>query len=101
MVETYMRRKVDGDLVAWKNDPNRKPLIIKGPRQVGKTESIQRFAAAHYGSVVYINFVEEPKYKRITEDGYGTEDIIRNISRIDPSKRFASGETLIVFDELQ
>ena len=54
-----------------------------------------------YKNVVYINFVEEPKYKLITEDGYKTDDIIRNISRMDPSKRFEPGETMIIFDELQ
>ena len=51
--------------------------------------------------MIYINFVEEPKYKLITENGYKTDDIIRNISRMDPSKRFEPGETLLFFDELQ
>ena len=101
MEELYLRRKIDSFLSAWKNSENRKPLIVKGPRQVGKTESIRRFAKEAYRNVVYINFVEEPKYKKITEDGYKTEDIIRNISRIDPGKRFEDGETLLFFDELQ
>lgn len=101
MIETYLRRKIDSYLALWRNDPDRKPLIVKGPRQVGKTESIQHFAASAYKSVVYINFVEEPKYKLITEDGYKTDDIIRNISRMDPYKRFEPGKTLIFFDELQ
>lgn len=60
-----------------------------------------RFGTLNYNSVIYINFVEEPKYKMITTDGYKAEDIIKNISRMDPSKRFIDGETLIVFDELQ
>lgn len=101
MADIYMKRKIDGYLAAWKKEPNRKPLIVKGPRQVGKTESILRFAEAGYKNVVYINFVEEPKYKLITEDGYKAEDIIRNISRMDPSKRFEPQETVIIFDELQ
>ena len=101
MADVYLKRKIDGYLAAWKKDPNRKPLIVKGPRQVGKTESILRFAEDCYKNVVYINFVEEPKYKLITEDGYKTDDIIRNISRMDPSKRFEPGETIIIFDELQ
>jgi predicted AAA+ superfamily ATPase len=96
----YLKRKIDYFLIQWKADPDRKPLIVKGPRQVGKTESIKRFAV-NYQSVIYINFVEEPKYKLITADGYKTDDIIKNISRIDPSKRFIEGETLIFFDELQ
>lgn len=97
----YLARKVDAFLENWNNNADRKPLIIKGPRQVGKTESIRRFAAQNYENVIEINFVEEPKYKMITADGYKTEEIIKNISRLDPSKRFVSGQTLIFFDELQ
>lgn len=101
MSETYLKRKVDQFLCAWKKDNDRKPLIIKGSRQVGKTESIMQFAKKNYPNVIYINFVEEPKYKGITEEGYKAIDIIRNISRIDPSKKFTPGKTLLFFDELQ
>lgn len=97
----YLKRKIDTYLEQWKANPDRKPLIVKGPRQVGKTESIKRFGNGNYKSVVCINFVEEPKYKMITADGYKAEDIIKNISRMDPSKRFIEGETLLFFDELQ
>lgn len=97
----YLKRKVDNYLLNWKTDPNKKPLIIKGSRQVGKTESITRFGYQNYKSVVYINFVEEPNYKMITTDGYKAQDIIKNISRIDPSKQFIENDTLIIFDELQ
>lgn len=97
----YLKRKIDKFLSAWKENIDRKPLIVKGPRQVGKTESIKRFARENYESFIEINFVEEPKYKMITEDGYKTDDIIRNISRIDPSKKFIPKKTLIFFDELQ
>lgn len=101
MAELYLRRKIDRFLQLWKEDADRKPLIVKGPRQVGKTESLLRFAKANYQSVIYINFVEEPKYKMILEDGYSAEDIIKNISRIDPSKRFETGNTVLFFDEIQ
>lgn len=101
MEEMYLKRKIDSYLTSWKANTDRKPLIVKGPRQVGKTESIKRFAKANYESFIEINFVEEPKYKMITEDGYKTDDIVRNISRIDPSKRFIPEKTLILFDELQ
>ena len=88
-------------MAEWKAAPNHKPLIVKGPRQVGKTESVQRFAQSSYENVIYINFVEEPKYKLITADGYKTDEIIKNISRLDPGKRFLPGKTLLFFDELQ
>lgn len=97
----YLKRKIDAFLAEWKANPDRKPLIVKGPRQVGKTESIKQFGEMNYQSVIIINFVEEPKYKMITADGYKADDIIKNISRMDPSKRFIEGETLIFFDELQ
>ena len=97
----YMKRKADFFLREWKADPNRKPLIIKGSRQVGKTETIRHFAKENYKSVIEINFVEEPKYETIVSNGYRTEDIIKNISLLDPSKRFIADETLIFFDEIQ
>lgn len=97
----YLKRKVDFFLEDWKKNLDKKPLIIKGPRQIGKTESIRMFAKQYYTSIVEINFVEEPKYKMILADGYKTADILKNISRIDPSKRFPEGQTLFFFDELQ
>ncbi len=97
----YLTRKIDTFLTQWKEDPQKKPLIIKGPRQVGKSESIRRFASQVYTSVIEINFVEEPKYKMITADGYAVKDIIKNISLLDPSKQFIEGQTLLFFDELQ
>ena len=97
----YLRRKIDKFLEEWKNDEDRKPLIIKGARQVGKTESIKHFAEDNYNNFIEINFVEEPKYKGIIADGYKTDDIIKNISRINTEWKFIPGETLIFFDELQ
>ncbi len=76
----YMSRKIDKFLSDWKAEPDRKPLIVKGSRQVGKTESIKHFAEKNYESIIEINFVEEPKYMMITSDGYKTDDIIKNIS---------------------
>lgn len=97
----YLKRKADFFLKEWKENPDRKPLIVKGARQIGKTESICRFAKSNYDNIIYINFVEEPKYKMITGDGYKTADIVKNISRLDPSKHFESGKTVIIFDEIQ
>lgn len=97
----YMSRKIDAFLNEWRENSERKPLIVKGPRQVGKTESIRKFAAEHYESIIEINFVEEPKYEMIISDGYKTADIIKNISLLDPSKKFIDGKTLIFFDEIQ
>ena len=97
----YLKRKIDAHLEAWKADQERKPLIVKGARQIGKTESIRRFSEGRYKSVVEINFALEPKYKTITEEGYDVESVVKHISLLDPSKEFPPGETLIFFDELQ
>ena len=97
----YLKRKIDKYLIEWKDTPGHKPLIVTGARQIGKTESIMHFASTNYESVIYINLVEEPKYKMICEDGYKTDNVIKNISRIDPTKKFKENATLIFFDELQ
>ena len=96
----YLKRKVDDFLAEWKAEENRKPLIIKGSRQVGKTESILHFASDHYVSIIEINFVRDEKYKGIIADGYEAADIIKNISLLDPSKKFIPEKTLIFFDEI-
>ncbi len=96
----YLKRKIDDFLSEWAMDSNRKPLIVRGARQIGKTESILQFAYKHYESVIEINFVKDQKYKKITVDGYDVADIIKNISRIDPSKKFIPEKTLIFFDEI-
>ena len=97
----YLRRKIDDYLLAWRNREDKLPLIVKGARQIGKTESIFHFAQKNYENIVSINFVLEPKYKTILSDGYGVNEIIKNISLLDPSKKFIQGKTLIIFDELQ
>ena len=91
----YLKRKIDEYLLEWKKNEERLPLIIKGARQIGKTESINHFAEQNYSNIVSINFVLEPKYKTILSDGYAVEDIIKNISMIDTSKRFIAGDTVI------
>lgn len=97
----YLKRKADLFLQAWKRDPDRYPLIIKGARQVGKTETIRRFAAENYAQLIEINFITEPVYKSIIEEGFSADSITKLISRIDPGKKFRPGETLIFFDEIQ
>ena len=97
----YLKRKVDAFLHDWRNRADRRPLIVTGARQIGKTESILHFAANEYRQVVYINFVERPEFAKVTVDGYSAESIVRNISQIDGSFRFVPHETLIVFDEIQ
>ena len=82
-----LSRKIDLFLLEWKQNPNHMPLIVKGARQIGKTEAIRHFALGNYKSFIEINFVLQKQYK--------------NISLRNPNLEFIAGETLIFFDELQ
>ncbi len=97
----YLKRKIDEFLVQWKNNKDRLPLIVKGARQIGKTESINHFAKKYYSNIVYINFVLEPKYKTILSDGYDADSIVKNITLLDTKKKFVKDDTLLIFDEIQ
>lgn len=97
----YLKRKIDDFLQKWKTDINHKPLIIKGARQIGKTESILHFAKQHYKHIIYINFALEKKFMRILADGYDVESVTRNITLADPSILFTPKESIILFDEIQ
>ena len=96
-----LRRKIDAVLAAWKQNPQRKPLIVKGARQIGKTISIRAFGQANYESVIEINFVLQKKFRSIFDNGYEVDTIIKNISLLEPSWKFIPYRTLIFFDELQ
>ncbi|MDY2828888.1 MAG: ATP-binding protein [Sodaliphilus sp.] len=76
-------------------------MIVNGARQIGKTRSIEWFAKNNYGHVVQINFVEQPKYKGIFDDGFEVDSIIKNISLLNPDYEFVANDTLLFFDELQ
>nr|WP_255376190.1 ATP-binding protein [Erysipelatoclostridium sp. An15] len=75
--------------------------MIKGARQIGKTEAIEHFAKNHYKSIIEINFVLQKQYKTIFDDGFDVDTIIRNISLINPEFQFIENETLFFFDEIQ
>jgi predicted AAA+ superfamily ATPase len=99
--EIFLKRKFETFLIDWKDREDRLPLIVKGARQVGKTEIIRHFSTGRYASFIEINFALEPEYKAITRDGYSAESIVRNISLIEPRFQFLEHDTLIFFDEIQ
>lgn len=96
-----LKRKIDAYLSQWISNPNRKPLVVKGARQVGKTKSIMAFGKANYKSVIEINFVLQKKFRSIFDNGYEVDAIIKNISLLEPTWKFIPHNTLIFFDELQ
>lgn len=100
-MEKLLKRKIDKYLTDWKNRSDRKPLIIKGARQIGKTRSVEWFASQNYASVIEINFIEQKKYREIFNDGFEVDAILKNISLLNPELKFIPGNTIFFFDELQ
>ncbi len=96
-----LKRKIDDFLVEWKNSKDKLPLIVRGARQIGKTDAIEAFAKNNYKYFVEINFALQPEYKTIFDSGFTVDKIISNISIINNDFNFVPGETLIFFDEIQ
>ena len=96
-----LKRKIDEFLIDWKHSQDKLPLIVKGARQIGKTDAIENFAKNNYKHVVEINFILQKQFKNIFDDGFEADKIIKNISLIEPNFQFVPGETLIFFDEIQ
>jgi len=95
-----MNRSAFDKLVAWKNNPDRKPLILKGARQVGKTWLMHEFGKNEYASYVYFNFDEEDELKSIFETNKNPQRIVELLGLLRGQK-IIPGETLIIFDEIQ
>ena len=97
----FLKRKIASWLVDWKKNPERLPLIVKGARQIGKTKSIRHFGKTQYKNYIEINFILQKQYQSIFDDGFDVDQIIKNITFINPSIRVTPHETLIFFDEIQ
>lgn len=95
-----MKRKIDLYLQAWKQDAGRKPLIVRGARQVGKTFSVRQFGKT-YQSFIEINFITHPEFKGIFSQGYSVDAVVRQISFLNTDFQPIKGDTLIFFDEVQ
>ena len=96
-----LKRKLDEYLREWKKSKNKMPLIVKGARQIGKTESIKNFGLNNYKSLIEINFVLQPEYKDIFDKGFEIDRVIKDITLKNGDFQFIPGETLIFFDEIQ
>lgn len=96
-----LKRKIEEELIAWKNDSNRKPLVIKGCRQCGKTFIVQKFAEENYANVVYLNFMQDSDYALAFEGSKRVDDIVMNLSAMIPQSQFVANETCIIIDEIQ
>jgi predicted AAA+ superfamily ATPase len=96
-----LKRKIESVLTEWKNLKIKKPLVIKGIRQCGKTYIVRNFAKENYESVVYMNFILEPDKKTAFTGNIDVDTIILNLSALIPGSRFIKGKTCIIFDEIQ
>ena len=96
-----LKRKIETYLADWKQSQDRKPLVIKGIRQCGKTYIVQKFARENYDSVVYMNFILEPDKKSAFTGNIDVDTIILNLSALIQGSRFIEGKTCIILDEIQ
>lgn len=95
-----MNRNAIHDLIRWKSSEDRKPMVLKGARQVGKTWLMKEFGQNYYDSFVYFNFDEEDELKSIFTSNKNPHRIIELLSLI-ADRKIIPGETLIIFDEIQ
>ena len=95
------KRKIDEVLLDWKQSIDKKPIVIKGCRQCGKTSSVVAFAKKHYPHVIYLDFHEHREYKAFFAGALDVDTIVFNISLNLPNSRFVEGKTVLIFDEVQ
>ena len=95
-----MKRSIISQLSLWKNSAQRKPLVLKGVRQVGKTWLLKEFGKQHYENIAYFNFDEQGELKQYFEMTKDVQRIIQHLSLINGSP-ILPGKTLIIFDEIQ
>ena len=95
-----MQRRAMKELVRWKNKRNRKPLILKGARQVGKTWLMKEFGNRYFDRIAYVNFDSDSRMRNIFDQDYDISRIIRMIN-IETGVRIEPEKTLIIFDEVQ
>ena len=95
-----MKRFLYKDLLNWKNNKKRKPLLLQGARQVGKTYLINEFGNKEYSNFIKLNFEQNPNLKTLFAGNLSPKNIINNIS-LYLGKKIISTDTLLFFDEIQ
>ena len=96
-----LKRKIEDQLIAWKNKDRRMPLLVKGARQVGKTFIIDKFCRENYENYVYMNFEITPSYKQIFDEDLDVDNLIKRISARTAQGKLIPGKTVMFFDEIQ
>ena len=93
------REKIE-ELKKWKESPNRKPLIIRGARQVGKTWLMKEFGKKYYDKCAYINFDDNSRMNKLFEEDFDLDRIIQGL-KIESGVNIEAENTLIILDEIQ
>ncbi len=94
-----MERHILNNLLDWKNSPHRKPLILKGVRQVGKTWMLKEFGRRYYENTAYFNFEENKAYKQFFEITKDVDRILQNLM-LASGQKILPEKTMIIFDEV-
>ena len=95
------KRKIEDRLRSWLEDTSRKPLVVKGVRQCGKTSSVMDFAQKHFKHIVYLDFREHPDYKKFFTPNLEIDSIIMRITAAMPNVEIVPDDTCFIFDEVQ
>ena len=100
MERCYMYRNQIEKLIEWKDSKNRKPLIIRGARQVGKTWIMKEFGNKYYQNIAYINFDRNTRMEQLFSGDMNIERIIQGL-KLESNVNITANDTLIIFDEVQ
>lgn len=100
MYNRAMERKILENLISWKNHPKRKPLILTGARQVGKTFALKKFGEQEYTNTIYLNFEDNPRVCKLFDASLDPKIILKSLT-IEMNTEIIEGKTLIIFDEIQ
>lgn len=95
-----IKRQIEGKLIAWQKSKKRKPLLLSGARQVGKTFLLKRFGKTNFSNIAYFNFEEQPELKQFFLQTKDTNRLLENLSLVH-GKPIEPQKTLIIFDEIQ
>lgn len=96
-----LKRKIYNELLIWKNTKNKKPLVIKGLRQIGKTYIVKKFAEENYANVIYLDFRKNQELRSIFDRSFIVNDLISQITANIPNANAIPYETILIFDEVQ
>src|SRR5690554_4449915 len=95
-----LKRKIETNLLNWKEKESNKILFLKGPRFVGKSTTVKEFAKANYDYVLYLDFVERPLLKSIFMGSLNISNLLKQMNLKLPPHKLIEGKTVLILDEV-